>query len=103
VAELPINAVLYHHAHHADELRIRWTTRGVRRAMRLVRAADDFQAPMFALACWLESVPAEHGRRPIDAVTGVPERNNWTRDAIQPPPPRAAFRLKSRAPLVTFR
>jgi hypothetical protein len=78
------NPILYYHAHHADELRIPWTARGVRRAARLVRAADDFQAPMFALARWLESAPAEHGRRLIDAVIGLKHPQHWTRAAIRP-------------------
>jgi hypothetical protein len=81
-----VNPVLYYQAHHADELQIRWTSRGVRRATRLVRQADDFQAPMFALARWVESAPAEHGRRLVDAVVGRPDRHGWTRDAIQPCP-----------------
>ena len=62
--------VLYYHAHHADELRIPWTGCGVRRAARLVRVADDFQAPMVALARWLETAPAHHGPRLVDAVVG---------------------------------
>lgn len=84
LGDVLFNPVLYHHAHHADELRIRWTTRGVRRATRLVRTADDFQAPILALARWIEEAPADHGRRVVDAVIGHRDRNSWTRDAIQP-------------------
>jgi len=84
LGDVLFNPVLYHHAHHADELRIPWTPRGVRRATRLVRAADDFQAPILALARWIESAPANHGRRVVDAVIGLRDRNGWTRDAIQP-------------------
>jgi hypothetical protein len=78
------NPILYYHAHHADEVRIPWTARGVRRAARLVRAADDFQAPMFALARWLESAPAAHARRLVDAVIGLKHHQHWTKAAIGP-------------------
>jgi hypothetical protein len=44
------NPVLFYHQHHADELVLPWTRRSVARAARLVREADDFQAPILALA-----------------------------------------------------
>jgi hypothetical protein len=84
LGDVAFNPILYYHAHHADELRIPWTARGERRASRLVRAADDFQAPMFALARWLESAPAEHGRRLVDAVIGLKHQQHWTSAAIRP-------------------
>lgn len=83
LGDVAFNPILYHHAHHADELRIPWTARGVRRAARLVRAADDFQAPIFALARWLESAPADHGRRLLDAVVGLKHQQRWTSAAIR--------------------
>ena len=64
------NDILAQHAHHADEVLIPWTRRGVARAARLMREADDFQAPMLALARWLEHAPAEHGPLLLDAVMG---------------------------------
>ena len=84
LGDVAFNPVLYYHAHHADELRIPWTARGVRRAARLVRAADDFQATMFTLARWLESAPREHGRRLVDAVIGLKHQQHWTSAAIRP-------------------
>jgi hypothetical protein len=83
-AELPINEILNLHAHHADELVIPWTRRGVARAARLLREADDFQAPMLALARWLEHAPAEHGPLLVDAVLGPQDVDAWSRSAIQP-------------------
>jgi hypothetical protein len=82
--ELPINDILFLHAHHADELVIPWTRRGVARAARLIREADDFQAPMLALARWLEHAPAEHGPLLVDAVIGRQDADAWRRSAIQP-------------------
>jgi hypothetical protein len=78
------NPVLFYHQHHADELVIPWTRRGVGRAARLIRAADDFQAPMLALARWLEHAPAEHGPLLVDAVMGRQDAAAWRRSAIQP-------------------
>ena len=84
LGDVAFNPLLYYHAHHSDEVHIPWTARGVRRVARLVRAADDFQAPMFALARWLESAPAEHGRLLVDAVVGLKHQHHWTRAAIRP-------------------
>ena len=84
LGDVAFNPVLYYHAHHAYELRIPWTARGVRRTARLVRAADDFQATMFTLARWLESAPREHGRRLVDAVIGLKHQQHWTSAAIRP-------------------
>lgn len=78
------NDILYLHSHHADELVIPWTRRGVTRAARLVREADDFQAPMLALARWLEHAPADHGPLLVDAVIGRQDADTWSRSAIQP-------------------
>ena len=78
------NDILALHAHHADEVLIPWTRRGVARAARMVRNADDFQAPMLALARWLEHAPAEHGPLLVDAVMGRQDADAWTRLAIQP-------------------
>jgi hypothetical protein len=78
------NGTLNLHAHHADELVIPWTHRGVARAARLIRDADDFQAPMLALARWLEHAPAEHGLLLVDAVIGRQDAKAWSRSAIQP-------------------
>jgi hypothetical protein len=86
LADLPINPLLFHHAHHADELLIPWTGRGVARAARLVGAADDFQAPALALARWLGHSPIEHAPLLADAVLGRPDASAWTRAAIQPYP-----------------
>jgi hypothetical protein len=78
------NEILFLHAHHADELVIPWTRRGLARAACLIREADDFQAPMLALARWLENAPAEHGPLLVDAVIGRQETDVWRRSAIQP-------------------
>ena len=78
------NEILFLHAHHADELAIPWTRRGVVRAARLIREADDFQAPMLALARWLEHAPAEHGPLLVEAVIGRQDADAWRRSAIQP-------------------
>lgn len=78
------NDVLYLHSHHAEELVIPWTRRGVTRATRLAREADDFQAPMLALARWLEHAPGEHGPLLVDAVLGRRDANAWNQSAIQP-------------------
>jgi hypothetical protein len=78
------NPLLFHHSHHADELVLPWTRRGVARAARLIREADDFQAPMLALARWLEHDPAEHGPLLVDAVVGRRDADDWSRSAIQP-------------------
>jgi hypothetical protein len=78
------NDILALHAHHADEVLIPWTRRGVARAARMVRKADDFQAPMLALARWLEHAPAEHGPLLVDAVMGRQDADAWTRSAILP-------------------
>ncbi len=83
-AELPINPVLFYHQHHADELVLPWTRRGVAHAAKLIREADDFQAPMLALARWLEHAPAEHGPLLVDAVLGPQDVDAWSRSAIQP-------------------
>src|SRR6266536_2268972 len=84
LAELPINPLLFYHQHHADELVLPWTRRGVARAARLVREADDFQAPTLALARWLEHAPVEHGPLLVDAVMGRQDADAWSRSAIQP-------------------
>jgi hypothetical protein len=84
LVELLINDLLYLHAHHADELVIPWTRTGVARAARLVREADDFQAPMLALARWLEHAPAQHGPLLVDAVIGRQDADVWSQSAIQP-------------------
>ncbi len=86
LGDVCFNPVLYLHAHHADELRVPWTSRGLKRAARLVRAADDFQAPTLALARWLESAPADHGPLLVDAVVGKRDAKRWTRSAVQPCP-----------------
>jgi len=78
------NDILFHHAHHAQDVQIRWTRRGVARAERLIREADDFEAPMLALARWLEHAPAEHGPLLVDAVIGRQDADTWTRSAIHP-------------------
>ena len=78
------NPLLFYHQHHADELLLPWTRRGVARATKLIREADDFQAPMFALAGWLEHAPAEHGPLLVDAVMGRQDAASWSRSAIQP-------------------
>jgi hypothetical protein len=84
LGDVSFNPVLYHHAHHADSLRVPWTSRGVKRAARLVRGADDFQAPTLALARWLEIAPADHGPLLVDAVVGERNAKTWTRSAVQP-------------------
>src|SRR6266567_4460058 len=43
-----------------------------------------FQAPMLALARWLEHAPAEHGPLLVDAVLGPQDVGAWSRSAIQP-------------------
>jgi len=48
------------------------------------RDADDFQAPILALARWLEHAPAEHGPLLVDAVIGRQDAAAWRRSAIQP-------------------
>ena len=78
------NDILFLHAHHADELVLSWTRRGVARAARLIHEADDFQAPVLALARWLEHAPAEHGPLLVDAVVGRRDADDWSRSAIQP-------------------
>ena len=83
LGDISNNDILNLHQHHADELVIPWTRRGVARA-RLIRAADDFQAPMLALARWLEHAPAEHGPLLVDAVMGRTDADTWSRSAIQP-------------------
>jgi hypothetical protein len=80
------NPVLFHHAHHADELLIPWTRCGVARAARLVRQADDFEAPILALARWLEHAPAAHGPLLANAALGRPDARTWSPAAIQPCP-----------------
>src|ERR1700737_3429069 len=82
-AELPINPVLFYHQHHADELGLPWTRRGVARAARLVREADDFQAPVLALARWLEHAPVDHGPLLVDAVLGRQVAKAWSPRAIR--------------------
>jgi len=78
------NPLLFYHQHHAAELVLPWTRRGVARAAKLIREADDFQAPMLALARWLEHAPAEHGPLLVDAVLGPQDVDAWSRSAIQP-------------------
>ncbi len=78
------NPVLFFHQHHADELVLPWTRRGVARAARLVREADDFQAPTLALARWLEHAPVEHGPLLVDAVLGRQDAKAWSPRAIRP-------------------
>jgi hypothetical protein len=78
------NPLLLHHSHHADELLIPWTRRGVARAARLVRQADNFQAPALALARWLERAPTEHGPLLVDAALGRLDARGWTRASIRP-------------------
>lgn len=84
VGDISNNDLLVLHQHHANELVIPWTRGGVARASRLIRKADDFQAPMLALARWLEYAPAEHGPLLVDAVIGRPDADAWSRSAIQP-------------------
>jgi len=78
------NPVLFYPQHHADELVLPWTSRGVAHAARLVHEADDFQAPMLALARWLEHAPAQHGPLLVDAVLGQKEARAWRPQAIRP-------------------
>lgn len=80
------NELLLYPAHHADELIIRWTRRGVARAARLVRQADAFEAPILALARWLEHAPEAHGPLLVKAALGLPGTTAWTRAAIRPCP-----------------
>jgi hypothetical protein len=80
------NPLLLHHAHHADELLIPWTVRGVARAARLVRQANDFEASILALARWVEQAPGQHGQLLCDAVLGPVHAKVWTPEAIQPCP-----------------
>ncbi len=84
LSELPIIPVLFYHQHHADELFLPWTRRGVSRAAKLIREGDDFQAPMLALARWLEHAPAEHGALLADAALGRLDAPGWTRASIRP-------------------
>jgi len=84
LGDISNNELLVLHQHHANELVIPWTRRGVARAGSLIRKADDFQAPMLALARWLEYAPAEHGPLLVDAVIGRPDADGWSRSAIQP-------------------
>lgn len=76
--------LLLFHSHHAEELQLPWTRRGVARAARLVQQADDFEAPALALARWLEWAPAVHGPLLADAVLGHVEAADWTRASVQP-------------------
>ncbi len=78
------NELLLYPAHHADELVIPWTRRGVARAAHLVRQADAFEAPILALARWLEHAPEAHGPLLVDAALGLPGAAAWTRAAIRP-------------------
>ena len=82
--KLPINEVLLYPAHHADELAIPWTKRGVARAARLLHEADAFEAPILGLARWLEHAPAGHGPLLADAALGRRSSLNWDRAAIRP-------------------
>jgi hypothetical protein len=84
LGDISNNPVLFYHQHHADELVLPWTRRGVAHAAKLIREADDFQAPMLALARWLEHAPAEHGPLLVDAVLGPQDVDAWSRSAIQP-------------------
>lgn len=76
--------LLLYHSHHAEELQLPWTRRGVARASRLVRQADNFEAPALALARWLEWAPRVHGPLLADAVLGRVEAPDWTRASVQP-------------------
>jgi hypothetical protein len=78
------NPLLLYHSHHASELLIPWTRRGVTRAARLVRQADNFQAPALALARWLELAPSVHGALLADAALGRSDAPGWTRASIRP-------------------
>jgi hypothetical protein len=78
------NSILFLHAHHANELIIPWTRRGISRAARLIRTANDFEAPALALARWLERAPVEHGPLLVDAVLGGTDGGDWSRTAIRP-------------------
>jgi hypothetical protein len=84
LGDVSSNPILYYHPHHADELRIPWSRRGVARAGRLIRDANDFEAPMLALARWLEVAPAEHGPLLADAVVGIEGVKAWDSAAIRP-------------------
>jgi hypothetical protein len=83
---LPINDLLVYHAHHADELAIPWTKRGVARAARLLQEADAFEAPILGLARWLEHAPAVHAPLLVDAALGRQDTPGWDRAAIRPCP-----------------
>jgi hypothetical protein len=78
------NPLLLYHSHHAEELQIPWTRRGVARAARLVQQADNFEAPALALARWLEWAPSVHGPLLADAVLGRAESPDWRRTSVQP-------------------
>jgi hypothetical protein len=58
----------------------------VARAARLLREADTFEAPILALARWLEQTPHQHGPLLVDAVLGRPDAGAWTPAAIRPCP-----------------
>jgi hypothetical protein len=77
------NPLLFHHAHHADELRIPWTQRGVARAAALIRHANNLEAPTHALARWLENAPRNHGPVLADAVLGDEHAPSWTSKAVR--------------------
>jgi hypothetical protein len=83
LTELPINPLLLYHSHHAEELQLPWTRRGVASAARLVQQADNFEAPALALARWLECAPSVHGPLLADAVMGCVEAPGWTRASVQ--------------------
>jgi hypothetical protein len=83
-AELLINPLLLYHSHHAEELQLPWTRRGVARAARLVQKADNFEAPALSLARWLEWAPAVHGPLLADAVLGRADATDWSRASVQP-------------------
>jgi hypothetical protein len=76
--------LLLFHSHHAEELQLPWTRRGVARAARLVQQADNFEAPGLALARWLEWAPTIHGPLLADAVLGRVEAPDWTRASVHP-------------------
>jgi hypothetical protein len=77
------NDILFHHAHHAQDVQIPWTRRGLARVERLIREADDFEAPMLALARWREHAPAKHGPLLVDAVIGHEHAESWSPAAIR--------------------
>jgi len=80
------NELLLYPPHHADELVIPWTHQGVARAARLTREANVFEAPILAVARWLEHAPEVHGPLLVDAALGLPGAVTWTRAAIRPCP-----------------